>query len=194
MATYVCHAVRTAHSLRSTNNGHLRLPRSPDCARTSLDQCLQENKFLDTYKQNMKLPALSMVDDVACVAQSGLDSIEVNAFINAKTNLKKLQFGIDKCHQLHVGDNEHLTPKLYIDNWEVKKVNETKSGVTKLMDVNSGKICVDQTDKDTYLGDILTNDGKNIKNILARKAKGYGIINKITSINTWKYLLWPFSN
>jgi hypothetical protein len=33
MATYVCHAVRTAHALRSTNNAinssHLRLPRSP---------------------------------------------------------------------------------------------------------------------------------------------------------------------
>ena len=111
----------------------------------------------------MKVPPLSMVDDLACVAQSGLNSVEMNSFINTKTNLKKLQFGADKCHQLHIGENEHLTPKLFIDNWEVKKVDEMKTGVENLNDVNSGEVLVERAEKDTYLGDILSVDGKNIK-------------------------------
>ena len=62
---------------------------------------LSENKLLYTYKK-VKVPALAMVDDLACVTQSGVDSVEMNAFINTKTNIKKLQFGSDKCHQLHI--------------------------------------------------------------------------------------------
>ena len=145
-------------------------------------ECVEENKFLYTYKQKVKVPPLSMVDDLACVAQSGLNSVAMNSFINTKTNLKKLQFGADKCHQLHIGENEHLTPKLFIDNWEVKKVDEMKTGVENLNDVNSGEVLVERAEKDTYLGDILSVDGKNIKNILARKAKGLGVINQITAI------------
>ena len=50
------------------------------------------------------------------------------------------------------------------------------------MDVNSGQTDLSESNMETYLGDILTNDGKNIKNILARKAKGYGIIDRIINI------------
>ena len=145
-------------------------------------ECVQENKFLYTYKEKVKVPALSMVDDLACVAESGLDSVELNSFINTKTNLKKLQFGVEKCHQLHIGGKDHLTPNLHIDNWEIKKICETKTGVNNLEDVNSGEVMVETADKDTYLGDIISKDGKNIKNIMARKAKGHGIINQISAM------------
>jgi hypothetical protein len=37
-------------------------------------------------------------------------------------------------------------------------------------------------DKDKYLGDIISVDGRNTKNILARKGKAIGITNNITSI------------
>ena len=66
---------------------------------TFAKEYIEENKFLYSYKEKVKVPAHSMVDDLACVAQSGLDSVEINSFINAKTNVKKLQFGVDKCHQ-----------------------------------------------------------------------------------------------
>ena len=145
-------------------------------------ECLQENKFLYTYKEKVKVPALSMVDDLACVANTGLDSVELNSFINTKTNLKKIQFGANKCHQLHIGGKEHLVPNLFIDNWEVKKVSETKTGVQNLEDVNSGDIKIERVESDTYLGDIISIDGKNMKNVLARKAKGFGIVNQITTI------------
>ena len=60
-----------------------------------------------------------MVDDVACPALCGVDSVEVTAYINSKTNTKKLQFGVDKCHQLHVACEGSLCPDLQVDNWEV---------------------------------------------------------------------------
>ena len=70
-------------------------------------------------------------------------------------------------------------PSLFIDNWEIKKVDETKTGVQNLTDVNTGQVTVDVAEHDKYLGDILSNTGKNTKNILARKAKGHGIIDKV---------------
>ena len=144
-------------------------------------ECLSENKLLYNYK-DVKVPALAMVDDLACVTNTGVDSVEMNAFINTKTNLKKLQFGSDKCHQLHIGNKEHLQPDLFIDNWEVTKICETKTGVSNLTDTNSGEIRVEVADKDTYLGDVITNDGKNTKNVLARKSKGMGVVDQISTI------------
>ena len=64
-------------------------------------ECLTEDKLLYNYK-GVKVPALAMVDDLACVTKSGVDSAEMNAFIKTKTNLKKLQFGSQKCHQLQI--------------------------------------------------------------------------------------------
>ena len=142
-------------------------------------ECMEENKFLYTYKEIVKVPALSMVDDLACVAQSGSDAVELNSFINTKTSLKKLQFGVDKCHQMHIGNKEHLTPDLFVDNWEIKKVCETETGVNNLADEYTGDVMIDRTDSDKYLGDIISKDGKNLKNILARKAKGHGIVKQI---------------
>ena len=146
---------------------------------TFAKECLEENKLLYTYKEKVKVPAVSMVDDLACGAQSGLDAVEVNSFINAKTNVKKLQFGVDKCHQIHVGGQEHLTPELYVDNWEVKKISEEGKGVKNLKDVCEGDIMVERADADIYLGDIISKDGSNKKNIMARKAKGHGIVKQI---------------
>ena len=130
----------------------------------------------------MKVPALAMVDDLACVTKSGVDSAEMNAFIKTETNLKKLQFGPQKCHQLQIGNKEHLAADLFIDNWEVTKVSESETGVTNLMDSNSGEVQVEVADKEKYLGVILSNDGKNTKNIFARKGKGLGVVDQITSI------------
>ena len=48
----------------------------------------------------------------------------------------------------------HLMPKLYIDNWEIKKVDECKTEVTNPTDVNSDQIRL----------------SKSKKNVLARKA------------------------
>ena len=72
--------------------------------------------------------------------------------------MKNLKFGIKsgkaKCHQMHIGKNDDACPTLKAHHVNIEKVNE-----------------------DTYVGDIISNDGKLNKNINARisKAKGKAI-------------------
>ena len=58
----------------------------------------------------------------------------MNAFLNAKTNLKKLQYGEDKCHKLHVGKKTEICPNLLIDTWTVKAADEYQTNVFDLID------------------------------------------------------------
>ena len=41
---------------------------------------------------------------------------------------------------------------------------------------------MEEKEEDKYLGDVISKDGKNMKNIKARIAKGTGIVNKILTI------------
>ena len=145
-------------------------------------ECMEEKKHLYKYKGVVGVPPLAMVDDMACPAACGIDSVEVAAYLNAKTNVKKLQFGVDKCHQLHIGCKKDLCPDLHIDNWGVTKCDEAKTGFGNLEDTFLGQHKVDEVDKEKYLGDILSADGSNMKNILSRKDKSVGVIKQICSI------------
>ena len=108
---------------------------------------------------------LSMVDDILAVAPCGQKSLEVNTFINVQIELKKLKFhtqdknGKSKCNVLHVGRKNNLCPTLQVHGTEMGHVSEL-----------------------TYLGDIISGDGKNTKNINARIGKGHGKINDIMEI------------
>jgi hypothetical protein len=117
-----------------------------------------------------------MVDDVIAVSRCGVDSVAMNAFLNQKTSLKKLQFGPDKCHQLHVGRSNICCPELLIDEWALKKKDEFKTGIENLIDVHVDDHKIDHSIEEKYLGDIITVDAKNTKNIDARVAKAQGII------------------
>ena len=79
--------------------------------------------------------------------------------------MKKLEFntqdkfGKSKCHKIHVGKENLLCPDL--------KVHGTEMGLV--------------TD-DTYLGDIISHDGTNTKNVQNRVGKGLGIISEVMNI------------
>ena len=79
--------------------------------------------------------------------------------------LKKLRFhtpdkkGKTKSHVLHVGKSNTLCPTLQVHGTDMGHVSEV-----------------------TYLGDIISGDGRNTKNIRARIAKGHGKINDIMNI------------
>ena len=145
-------------------------------------ECLEEEKHLFLYRGKVGVPPLAMVDDVACPAYCGLDTVEVAAYINAKTNVKKLQFGVDKCHQLHFGTKKHLCPDLHIDSWGLKKNDEEKTGLENLDDVHLGQYKIESVEEEKYLGDIISSDGSNLKNVVARKNKSIGILKQISSI------------
>ena len=91
----------------------------PLCCSVQVDtfgkECIQEKKHLYNYKNEVGVPPLAMVDDLLCISTCGLKSVEMNAYINAKTNVKKLQFGETKCHKMHVGLKNKCCPDLYVD-------------------------------------------------------------------------------
>ena len=93
--------------------------------------------------------------------------------------MKKLQFGENKCHKLHVGRNKSICPDLHIDKWKVKNVDTVVAGESSLVDVYDGKHLIEDAKQEKYLGDIIDSSGKNGANISARVKKGHGKIKQI---------------
>ena len=95
----------------------------------------------------------------------GIDSTRLNIEINTRVEMKKLNFhtpdqsGKSKCHTMHIGRKSENCPKLKVHGYEMEKVTS-----------------------DTYLGDIISSDGKNRLNIESRVAKGLGIVSEIMDI------------
>ena len=143
-------------------------------------ECMDEEKHLYMYKEEVGIPPLAMIDDLISVSKCGIESVKTNTFLNAKSSLKKLQFGMSKCHKLHVGQHKSTCPDLYLDEWRVKTVDETET-VTQ-QDVQEDEHVVEEVSDEKYLGDIISKDGKNSKNIKARVAKALGSIKQIMEI------------
>ena len=124
--------------------------------------CYERGELLFLYKKRVKLMPLYMVDYLLGVSRCGFKSVTLNSFINVQVELKKLKFhtqdikGKSKCHKLHIGKPNHSCPNLEVHGTPMGQVSE-----------------------DTYLGDVISSDGKNEKNIQSRISKGLG---KITDI------------
>ena len=69
-------------------------------------ECIRDDIGLYKYRGVLRISPLGMIDDLACVAICGFDSVQLNAIINGKINSKRLQFNSDKCVKLHVSPNE----------------------------------------------------------------------------------------
>ena len=146
-------------------------------------ECLDEEKHLYMYKDKVGIPPLAMIDDLVSVSHCGMESLVMNSFLNAKSNVKKLQFGLSKCHKLHIGKERKTCPELHLDEWTVDAVDHTDAGGSLVLeDVQGDEHLVELVTEERYLGDIISKDGRNTKNIKARVAKGNGTINQIMSI------------
>ena len=146
-------------------------------------ECLEEKKYNYLYKGEVEIPPLSMVDDIICVSVCGFQSVMLNSYLTCKTNMKKLQFGAEKCKKMHIGrkHEEFKCHSIFVDKW---RETEKKNNVGKeiIEDVCVGKVQMEESEEEKYLGDIITKDGKNIKNIQSRINKGKGIVKRITEI------------
>ena len=78
--------------------------------------------------------------------------------------MKILELNEKKCHQIHIGKSQ------------------TQIDCTVL---SLHQEIVIKTEKDKYLGDILSSNGKNTANIKARTSIGLGIMSSI--IMSWSY-------
>ena len=147
-------------------------------------ECLEECKYNYAYKGEVEIPPLGMVDDLLCISECGHKTAMVNAYINHKTSSKKLKFGAQKCKKLHVGHSqeEYKCQNLMVDNWTEVEIKNEVTGENGLKDIHVGELLMEEKDEEKYLGDVISTDGRNIKNIKARIAKGKGIVSKILTM------------
>ena len=107
---------------------------------------------------------LAMVDDLLGIVRCGGESLDLNTTINSRIDMKKLKFhtpkenGKSKCHSLHVGKHSDCPP-LKVHGCPMERVSS-----------------------DTYLGDVISSDGKNTLNIDSRVAKGLGLVSQIMDV------------
>ena len=117
------------------------------------------------YKKMVRVLPLAMVDDILGIGVCGNKSIALNSYINTHIEMKKLRFhtpdirGKSKCHKLHIGTPNRYCPELLVHGSPMEQVS-----------------------KDTYLGDIISENGTNTANIISRVSKGIGILAKIKNI------------
>ena len=100
-----------------------------------------------------------MVDDEITMAKCSVESTKTNAFMNNFAEMKKLKYGVKKCHKMHVGPKTTKCSDIRVHN---------ESGSTV------------QTDK--YCGDLISSNGSNVEKIKERCDRGFGIVNYIISI------------
>ena len=127
-------------------------------------ECGNDNVYL--YKQKTSVLPLGFIDDLNIITKCGQETVGMNIYITTKIELKKLRFhtpkddsGKSKCQKMHVGKKNVKCPNLKVHGHNVPEVSEI-----------------------TYLGDIISADGKNTKNVKNRINKGMGLLNQIFNI------------
>ena len=147
-------------------------------------ECLEESKHTYLYRGEVDIPPLSMVDDLLCVSECGVKTTMMHAFIKSKTDSKKLQFGAHKCKKLHVGrvKEDHKCQALMVDDWKEVEMRNEETGIDEIEDICEGEEKMEDTQEEKYLGDVISSDGRNIKNVKARIKKGKGIVTRILTI------------
>ena len=129
-------------------------------AQQKLGKNAYENKVpIYTYNNGVEIPPIGYVDDVLTMAKCGNSSVINNAIVNSFTESKKLKYGWGKFKQMDVGKAYNICPTL--------KVHEEPMKVS---------------DRETYLGDVVTNTAKVRENILSRRDKGFGAVSDILSL------------
>ena len=117
---------------------------------------------LYSYKNMVDIPPLCLADDILGVSNCGIESIELNAAINAKVESKKLNMGHDKCFRLHIASRRSTSEcnnSLKVHNLEMKNAKKIK-----------------------YLGDFLNSLGNLEDTISDRNQKAIGLRSQLASI------------
>ena len=89
---------------------------------------------------------------------------------------------MNKCHKIYIRKSYIKCPKLFIDNWKLVKNDNLTTCYENLEEVLGDEAPMEKVSFDKYLGDLISADGSNDKNIQARKEKGFGIIKQIMTI------------
>ena len=106
------------------------------------------------YKGTVPVPLLGMVDDILAISESGYKTSRLNSFINAQTAVKRLQFGPDKCHAMHIGKHipNHKKINLYVDGWQSQEVESENTYTTESNEAFDGEHDMEESSSEKYLG------------------------------------------
>ena len=135
-------------------------------------ECLRDNLDMFKYRNAVTIPPLGMIDDLAAVAKCGPQSVILNAVINAKINMKRMEFNQSKCKKLHICKAERT-------NCSKAGINSSKSA---FMEVQECEMNI--ADNEKYIGDVISSNanGSNDANIDRRRSVGMGSLSQIFSI------------
>ena len=67
----------------------------------------------------------------------------------------------------------------HVDDWKIYKIEDINTNTKEEEEVFDGDKNIYEVESNKYLGQIISQDGKNVKNISNRANKGIGIVNKI---------------
>ena len=91
--------------------------------------CRDTGTNIYLYINRTEIFPLGFVDDLNRIAKCGRNSLNLNIFLNAQVELKKLTFhtdangGSSKCVRMHVGRREHPCIPLMVHNQKMSEVN-----------------------------------------------------------------------
>ena len=111
------------------------------------------------YKNEVEVPVLGMVDDVLCVSKCSNQAVISNATINAFMEVNKLKLSETKCSRIHIGKKLNKCPELKVHKDVMKTSNKEK-----------------------YLGDIITSEGNLDATIEDRITKAWSYYAEIKAI------------
>ena len=142
---------------------------------------MAKNGYFYKYKEKVPIGFLGLVDDIVGITEAGYQAQQLNTFINLKTAEKTLQFGVDKCKSMfiHKDGVSDLNNDLQVDRWETGYDEDLKTGNISLTESFCGLTKIKQTQKQTYLGFVISSTGDNMANIEQMKKKSIGVIKKI---------------
>ena len=72
--------------------------------------------------------------------------------------------------------------ELCVDGWVMKDVTNVETNIEERQDIFEGDMEISHMGAEKYLGQIISSDGKNTKNIEKARNKGIGIQNKIVQM------------
>ena len=138
-------------------------------ASVQVDQIFQEvGKAGLGYKYKNVLPVsmLALVDDLIGITDAGCKAQQMKASINVKSAEKRLQFGISKCKSILISKKPEFVQnsQLSVDNWVITHNEDMKTREIRFVETYEGKILIDKTEKQKYLGFHLSSSGDNMIN------------------------------
>ena len=71
---------------------------------------------------------------------------------------------------------------MYVDGWKIKNVRNVETGLDENSETFEGPENIENAESEKYLGDIISHDGSNTKNIQNRQNKGHGAYTQIIQI------------